>query len=40
VRRQGKRRQGEAMRVYIIRDLTIEEPEVEGIVRRIYEEGL
>jgi hypothetical protein len=23
-----------------IRDLTIEEPEIEGIVRRIYEEGL
>jgi ABC-2 type transport system ATP-binding protein len=25
---------------YRIRDLTIEEPEIEGIVRRIYEEGL
>lgn len=26
--------------VTAIRDLTIEEPEIEGIVRRIYEEGL
>jgi len=25
---------------YRIRDLTIEAPEIEGIVRRIYEEGL
>ena len=25
---------------YRIRDLTIEEPEIEAIVRRIYEEGL
>jgi ABC-2 type transport system ATP-binding protein len=25
---------------YRLRDLTIEEPEIEGIVRRIYEEGL
>jgi ABC-2 type transport system ATP-binding protein len=25
---------------YRIRDLTIEEPEIEGIVRRIYEEGV
>jgi ABC-2 type transport system ATP-binding protein len=25
---------------YRIRDLSIEEPEIEGIVRRIYEEGL
>ncbi len=25
---------------YRIRDLTIEEPEIGGIVRRIYEEGL
>jgi ABC-2 type transport system ATP-binding protein len=25
---------------YRIRDLTIEEPEIEDIVRRIYEEGL
>ena len=25
---------------YCIRDLTIEEPEIEGIVRRLYEEGL
>jgi len=25
---------------YRIRDLTIEEPEIESIVRRLYEEGL